>query len=363
MTILLEALRIGELLFLKQHFCVSMLGNGFTRKKVESLTLGEKLRKLRSEYQVSLLEVARHTGIRKEYLEYLEGGEYAKLPADVYLRGFIRSYAQCLGVDSKGLIRLYDRERSIAKHLGKEPNVASTAPEKKRRSFVLFVVTPKMMIGGLVGIFIFGVAAYLYREFQVFVSEPFLAVLEPANGQEIASEETFIVGKTDRDAKLFLNGEPIFVNETGEFRERLRLSLGVNTAEIRVVNRFGKERKQTVSVTASYGIPESAPSPVSIPEPESSSKLTLKNVGSKPVSILVRVDGKDLYQGDLLSGESKEFDCKAGCAVDSTSGRQTLASWNGAEAKPLGVPEGTVIGVVFPEKDAVPLEIEKESAE
>ena len=51
-----------------------MLGNGFTRKKVGSLTLGEKLQKIRAEYRVDLADVARETGVRREYLEYLERG-------------------------------------------------------------------------------------------------------------------------------------------------------------------------------------------------------------------------------------------------------------------------------------------------
>lgn len=323
-----------------------MLGNGFTRKKVGSLTLGEKLKKIRAEYRVNLAEVARETGIRKEHLEYLENGEYVKLPADVYIRGFLRSYARFLGVDSQALIRLYERERSIAKNLGKEPEKEVPAVTRRSSRFTTFVVTPRMTIGIVAGICVFGIAFYLYREFQTFVSEPYLAIFEPTDGQVVNADEAFVVGKTDRDAKLFLNNEPLFVDESGAFRERIRLQSGVNTATVRVVNRFGKERMETVSVVADFVVPERV-SELALPDAEKG-RLILSAREKNPVSILVRSEGKDLYLGELSPGEPREFDCAGGCAVDSTSGAGTLASWEGDEAKPLGEVPGKVIGVPFP---------------
>ena len=325
-----------------------MLGNGFTRKKVGSLTLGEKLQKIRAEYRVSLADVARETGIRREHLEYLEKGEYVKLPADVYIRGFLRSYARFLGVDPKALIRLYERERSIAKNLGKEPEKALSATAKPSRRLSFFVVTPRMMIGSVAAICILGIAFYLYREYRTFVSEPYLVLLEPSNGQSVSNDESVVVGKTDRDAKLFLNDQPIFVNESGEFRERVRLQPGVNTVTVKVVNRFGKERVETVSVLAAYAVPESTPAP-EMPQVPVVPKLTLSTTAKKPVSILIRSEGRDLYQGELALGETKSFDCEKGCTVDSTSGRETLASWDGGEPQPISGDSGKSIGVAFPQ--------------
>lgn len=329
-----------------------MLGNGFTRKKVESLTLGEKLRKFRAEYHVTLPDVAKYTGIRKEYLEYLEAGAYEKLPADVYLRGFLRSYAHCLGVDPKSLVRLYERERSIAKNLGKEPENTVSAPRRRRISFASFVVTPTIMIGVLATLLVLGISGYLYREFRLFVSEPFLIVTEPANGQEVRGDETVVVGKTDRDAKLSLNGQPIFVNEAGEFRERLRLQRGMNSAEIKVVNRFGKERVETLSIQAAYDVPEEAAT-LDAPPVKRENWVYLSTSEPSAVSIVVTVAGKEAYRGELMPGETKEFECVGGCVVDSTSAAGTLASWSGAEAKPLGGKPGPAKGILFPPKNEV----------
>src|SRR3989344_1660862 len=76
-----------------------MIRNGFVRKKVDSLKLGERLKKIRSESRISLNDVSKNTKIQVKYLEYLENGEYNMLPPDVYARGLIRSYASYLGIN------------------------------------------------------------------------------------------------------------------------------------------------------------------------------------------------------------------------------------------------------------------------
>ena len=85
----------------------------FTRKKVESLTLGEKLARLRTDMRLSLSEVSKAIKVQVKYLEFLERGQYDRLPADVYVRGYLRSYARYLNLDEKAMLRLYEQERNI----------------------------------------------------------------------------------------------------------------------------------------------------------------------------------------------------------------------------------------------------------
>lgn len=55
----------------------------FTKKKIEALTLGERIRKIRAEKRLTVSDVAKGAKIQARYLEFLEEGDYAKLPADV----------------------------------------------------------------------------------------------------------------------------------------------------------------------------------------------------------------------------------------------------------------------------------------
>ena len=61
--------------------------------------VGEVLRRTRAGRGLSLAEASQHTRINRAYLEALEAGRLELLPAPVYARGFLRSYARYLGLD------------------------------------------------------------------------------------------------------------------------------------------------------------------------------------------------------------------------------------------------------------------------
>ena len=70
-------------------------------------TLGETLRQARLDKGVSLADAARETRIRRSYLEALEAEDVAALPPMVYTRGFLRSYAEYLGLSPEAMVDLY----------------------------------------------------------------------------------------------------------------------------------------------------------------------------------------------------------------------------------------------------------------
>jgi len=72
-----------------------------------SSPLGETLRRARLSKNVTFEDAERVTRIRREYLEALEQEEFGKLPAPVYARGFLRSYAGYLGLDPGELMPFF----------------------------------------------------------------------------------------------------------------------------------------------------------------------------------------------------------------------------------------------------------------
>lgn len=64
-----------------------------------SRAIGARLKEARATKRLSLEEVERDTRISRRYLDALERGDYELLPAPVYARGFMRSYADYLGLD------------------------------------------------------------------------------------------------------------------------------------------------------------------------------------------------------------------------------------------------------------------------
>ena len=60
-----------------------------------------------------------------------------KLPADVYVKGFIRSYAAFMGLDEAMLIRQYQREKGIHKNIKKIVDDDNSGKPIKFSSFII----------------------------------------------------------------------------------------------------------------------------------------------------------------------------------------------------------------------------------
>jgi hypothetical protein len=69
--------------------------------------IGPALRRARLVRGKSIGEASRETRIRAEYLQALERERFDNLLGDVYVRGFLRSYASYLGLDPEKVVSLY----------------------------------------------------------------------------------------------------------------------------------------------------------------------------------------------------------------------------------------------------------------
>jgi len=72
--------------------------------------IGPALRKAREHRGRSLEETARDTMIRPDVLAALEEERFEELPGDVYVRGFLRSYSQYLGLSPDKVLAAYSKE-------------------------------------------------------------------------------------------------------------------------------------------------------------------------------------------------------------------------------------------------------------
>jgi flagellar biosynthesis protein FlhG len=70
---------------------------------------GELLRQAREARGIDLREIAEHTKIGMTYLDAIENETFGKLPAEVYVRGFLTEYAKMVGLDSSQVVDSYLR--------------------------------------------------------------------------------------------------------------------------------------------------------------------------------------------------------------------------------------------------------------
>ena len=87
--------------------------------------LGEYLRQQRQGKGLSLSDIASRTKVTQNYLQALEDGRYDRLPAELYIRGFLASYAESLGLSVPKIIELYRSERQ--EHTPEAPNIQIVA--------------------------------------------------------------------------------------------------------------------------------------------------------------------------------------------------------------------------------------------
>jgi cytoskeletal protein RodZ len=72
----------------------------FDREQSETLAeLGDRLQRLRQEQQISLEKIAAVTMIPVRTLSAIEAGNLGQLPEPVYIQGFIRRYADAIGIN------------------------------------------------------------------------------------------------------------------------------------------------------------------------------------------------------------------------------------------------------------------------
>src|SRR6266568_9631983 len=71
-------------------------------------SLGQYFRRGREDKGWTLEEAASKTRILPQYLQAVEDDNYEQLPAEVFAKGFIRSYARLLGLDEMEVLRKFE---------------------------------------------------------------------------------------------------------------------------------------------------------------------------------------------------------------------------------------------------------------
>lgn len=122
--------------------------------------IGERLRRERERQCLTLGAVEARTKIRAKFLEAIESGAFSVIPGEVYVKGFLRTYAEFLGLDGAAVLDEYKRRR-IAEVGGESPAERAQTechdtqePGKLRRSPLsrrVILLLTLLLIGAAVG--------------------------------------------------------------------------------------------------------------------------------------------------------------------------------------------------------------------
>jgi cytoskeletal protein RodZ len=81
---------------------------------VSTETVGSTLRRQREQKRMGIAEVARVTRIPVQTLDAIEQDHFDDLPGEVFVKGFLRSYAQTVGISPEEIVARYAASRRVA---------------------------------------------------------------------------------------------------------------------------------------------------------------------------------------------------------------------------------------------------------
>src|SRR5271155_5865798 len=95
--------------------------------------IGETLRDARMRARIDVSEIEAKTKIRAKYLRALENEEWGLLPGPTFVKSFLRTYAQALGLDGKALVEEYRLSHEGLTDAALEPIVSSPQSARSRQ--------------------------------------------------------------------------------------------------------------------------------------------------------------------------------------------------------------------------------------
>lgn len=136
--------------------------------------VGSLLKEMRIQKGLKVADIAKKLCIRRFYLEAIEESNYKDIPEFPYGIGFIRSYADYLGLNSGNIIELYKEETNSKPEKDifvLEPQTEATVPNKK------------YLLISLLAIILIYVLWYMYNNRNIEIAETPVADVNVTMGQ------------------------------------------------------------------------------------------------------------------------------------------------------------------------------------
>ncbi|MBU0618931.1 helix-turn-helix domain-containing protein [Patescibacteria group bacterium] len=195
-------------------------------------TAGEVLKKSRLKQDLLLVEVLKQIKIPLKTLIAIEADNYQTLPPLTSSLGFIKNYAEFLGLDPAVPMALF--RRGYTHYQDKK----ITPPSLLTKRFNFWTAKTSMLIamGAILAVF----ALYIGWQLIGFWQAPLLEVDLPTENQLVNNDELLIKGTTDHDVSLTVNGDLISVDASGQFENSYHLTTGENNLFFVAQSRRGK---------------------------------------------------------------------------------------------------------------------------
>ncbi|WP_413377569.1 helix-turn-helix domain-containing protein [Paenibacillus taichungensis] len=263
--------------------------------------LGQQLREARLQKGMSLDDVQEMTKIRKRYLEAIEAGDYKVLPGSFYVRAFIKTYAETVGLNPDELLEGHKKD------VPAEETEATMEPVIQKRSSRPVERSNRWMSVALMWTFPVLILVLLY----VYV------VMNRDDSDTQGLDQTKITDSQqqpqDKPDEPTDNGQasnpPANESGSGETNEGEAGGNGGGTAE-------GQTDGQTDGQTTGENEEnptDNPPASVTVAEDGKSGNITnfkVNGSAGQPVTVTIKATGHswlEVYKGENSSGEKLEY--------------------------------------------------------
>ncbi|MFZ5535661.1 MAG: helix-turn-helix domain-containing protein [Patescibacteria group bacterium] len=206
-------------------------------------TVGTMLKEARVMKGLKPRDIEQAIKIREKYILAIEADTFDVMPSPSYAKGFVRNYAEYLGLPTDAVMAFFRRQTTDVTRSSLLPKGVAdplNAP--------IVHLTPGRFIGLIVATLC--VIFFLYLGIQYFEigKAPPLIVTSPVNQQIVTGSRVVVEGKTAPDTTVMINGVSTIVRDDGRFYEQVAVEPGVNKITIVATTRFGKVTSETREV-------------------------------------------------------------------------------------------------------------------
>ncbi|MBF0320935.1 MAG: helix-turn-helix domain-containing protein [Nitrospirae bacterium] len=290
--------------------------------------IGQYLSNLRKEAGLTVEEMALRTRIRLDYLKAIENDSLDKVPADVYTKGYIRTYLKTLSIDPAEGLRIYAEQKGAA-HADTPSHQTSPVgltDKKPAPRIVIAVVFITLLSAGL----------YYYGN----TIHTNLSFFSTSVNKNLTSNVTSNVTAQDVPPAQKLVG-----SETTSIDDSSRKAPEETPKS--------KETAKPTPLSRPTGTPEQIQA-ISAAKPEAL-KHTLQLQATSLTWVSVQIDNKDTHQRLMNPGESIEWNAGEAFVLKLGNAGGVKLTLDGEY---LGVPgeSGRVVTITLPKKTPTPVQ-------
>lgn len=201
----------------------------------QTKTVGELLRLEREKAGISRESLAQTIRVKEPFLAALEENRFEDLPAAVFVKGYIKSYARVLQFDAEPMLALLRRDfKESAKGSLEAQDFLKPAFRKGLAPSPIRLAT-----SGVIGLFVV-LFLYIGIRWYGFISPPSLEVFEPTE-DALVSAQILVKGLTEPDTLVTINAQPVQTAADGSFEAPISLpNEGISTITIEATDKQAK---------------------------------------------------------------------------------------------------------------------------